>query len=241
VNRTSATKLGFTPEKMVGQNVHYDWEGKKYDFEVIGVMEDFHQNSLHEEIKPTLFELADSTKRYDFMLASVSTSNFEQTVSSIETIWKSTITDTPFEYSFLDENIQKQYDEDRRISKIITSFGLIAMIICSLGLYGLSSYMAESRFKEIGIRKVMGASVSQLVSMMSTEFVKLVLIAFVVAVPIAWYGMDKWLESFAYRIPVEWMVFAWAGIVAISIALITVSFESIKAAMGNPVESLRNE
>ena len=241
VNRTSATKLGFTPEKMVGQYVHYDWEGKKYDFEVIGVMEDFHQNSLHEEIKSTLFEMADSTKRYDFMLASVSTSNFEQTVSSIETIWKSVITDTPFEYSFLDQSIQKQYDEDRRISKIITSFGFIAMVICSLGLYGLSSYMAESRFKEIGIRKVMGASVRQIVAMMSTEFVKLVLIAFVIAVPIAWYGMDKWLESFAYRIPIQWLVFAWAGIVAISIALITVSFESIKAATGNPVESLRNE
>ena len=241
MNRTSATRLGFTPEKMVGQNVHYDWEGKKYDFEVIGVMEDFHQNSLHEEIKPTLFEMADSTKRYDFMIASVSTTNFEQTVSSIETIWKSIINDTPFEYSFLDESIQKQYDEDRRISKIITSFGLIAMVICSLGLYGLSSYMAESRFKEIGIRKVMGASVSQIVAMISTEFVKLVLIAFVIAVPIAWYGMDKWLESFAYRIPVEWIVFAFAGVIALSIALITVSFESIKAAMGNPVKSLRNE
>ncbi|MEK6780399.1 MAG: ABC transporter permease [Bacteroidota bacterium] len=241
LNRTASSKLGFTPEKMVGQNIHFDWEGKKYDFQVIGVMEDFHQNSLHEEIKPTSFEMADSTKRYDFIIASVSTGNFEQTVSSIETIWKSVISDTPFEYSFLDQNIQKQYDEDRRISKIITSFGMIAMIICSLGLYGLSSYMAESRFKEIGIRKVMGASVSQIVAMMSTEFVKLVLIAFVIAVPVAWYGMDKWLESFAYRIPVEWIVFALAGVVALSIALITVSFESIKAAMGNPVESLRNE
>lgn len=241
LNRTSASKLGFTPEKMVGQNVHYDWEGKKYDFEVIGVMEDFHQNSLHEEIKSTLFEMADSTKRYDFMIASVSTGNFEQTVNAIETIWKSVISDTPFEYSFLDENIQKQYDEDRRIAKIITSFGMIAMVICSLGLYGLSSYMAESRFKEIGIRKVMGANVSQIVAMMSTEFVRLVLIAFVIAVPVAWYGMDKWLESFAYRIPIEWLVFAWAGIVAISIALITVSFESIKVAMGNPVKALRNE
>jgi putative ABC transport system permease protein len=241
INRTSATKLGFTPEKIVGQNLHYDWEGEKYDFEVIGVMEDFHHNSLHEEIKPTLFEMADSTKRYDFIIASVSTSNFEQTVASIETIWKSVIIDTPFEYSFLDQNIQKQYDEDRRISKIITSFGLIAMIICSLGLYGLSSYMAESRFKEIGIRKVMGASVSQIVAMMSTEFVKLVLIAFVIAVPVAWYGMDKWLESFAYRISIEWMVFAFAGVVALAIALVTVSFESIKAAIGNPVESLRSE
>ena len=115
------------------------------------------------------------------------------------------------------------------------------MIICGLGLYGLSSYMAERRFKEIGIRKVMGASVGQIVTMMSTEFVKLVLIAFVIAVPVAWYGMSKWLESFAYKISIEWFVFALAGVVALAIALVTVSFESIKAAMGNPVESLRSE
>jgi len=241
LNRTSVSKLGFTPEKIVGQNLHFDWEGKKYDFQVIGVMEDYHQNSLHEEIKPTLFEVPDSTRRYDYMIASVSAANFEQTIQSVEKTWKSLIHDTPFEYSFLDQNIQKQYDEDRRVSKIITSFGLIAMVICGLGLYGLSSYMAERRFKEIGIRKVMGASVQQIVTMMSAEFVKLVVIAFVIAVPIAWYGMHKWLEGFAYKIPVEWMVFVLAGLVALVIALITVSFESIKSAMGNPVDSLRSE
>ncbi len=241
LNRTAATKLGFTPEKIIGQNLHFDWQGKKYDFQVIGVMEDYHQNSLHEEIKPVLFEMADSTKRYDFMVASVSTANFEQTIQSIEQLWKSQIHDTPFEYSFLDQNIQKQYDEDKRVSKIISSFGLIAMIICSLGLYGLSSYMAERRFKEIGIRKVLGASVQQIVAMMSTEFVKLVLIAFVIAVPVAWYGMNKWLQSFAYRIEINWLVFCLAGFIALTIALLTVSFESIKSAMGNPVNSLRSE
>jgi putative ABC transport system permease protein len=241
LNRTSAKKLGFTPEKAVGQALHFDWQGTKYDFEVIGVMEDFHQTSLHDEIKPILFYMADTTNQYNFMVASVSTGNFEQTISSLEKIWKSAINDTPFEYSFLDENIQKQYEEDRRISSIITSFGFIAMIICSLGLYGLSSYMAEGRFKEIGIRKVMGASVRQIVTMMSTEFMKLVLVAFALAVPVAWYGMSQWLESFAYRIPIEWMVFVWAGIVALSIALFTVSFECVKAALSNPVESLRNE
>lgn len=241
LNRAAAAKLGFTPEKIVGQNLHFDWQKKKYDFQVIGVMEDFHQNSLHEEIRPTLFEIADSTKRFDYAIVSVSKANFEQSIQYIEKSWKSLIHDTPFEYSFLDENIKKQYDEDKRVSRIITSFGFIAMIICGLGLYGLSSYMAERRFKEIGIRKVMGASVSQIVTMMSTEFVKLVLIAFVIAVPIAWYGMNKWLETFAYKISVGWIVFALAGIVALTIALITVSFESIKSAMGNPVESLRSE
>jgi putative ABC transport system permease protein len=241
LNRMAVTKLGFTPEKIVGQNLHFDWQGKKYDFQVIGVMEDYHQNSLHEEIKPVLFEMADSTKRYDYMIASVSPSNFDQTIQSIEKVWKSQIHDTPFEYSFLDQNIQKQYDDDKRISKIISSFGLIAMIICSLGLYGLSSYMAERRFKEIGIRKVMGASVPQIVTMMSTEFVKLVLIAFLIAVPIAWYGMSKWLQGFAYRVEISWLVFALAGVIALAIALLTVSFESIKSAMGDPVKSLRSE
>jgi putative ABC transport system permease protein len=179
LNRTSAEKFGFTPEKIVGQNLHFDWQGQKYDFEVIGVIEDYHQSSLHEAIQPTLFEMADSTNRYDYIIVSVATENFEQTTQFVEQTWKSLIHDTPFEYSFLDDNIQKQYSSDRKISRIVTSFGLIAMAICGLGLYGLSSYMAERRFKEIGIRKVMGASVSQIVGMMSTEFVKLVLIAFV--------------------------------------------------------------
>ncbi|MBS1506553.1 MAG: ABC transporter permease [Bacteroidetes bacterium] len=241
VNQKSAEKLGFTPEKAIGEKVHFDWRGKKYDFEIIGVMENFHQTSLHDEITPIMFELTDSTTRYGYMIASVASTKFEETVKSIEKTWKAQVTDTPFEYSFLDKNIQKQYEEDKKISKIITSFGVMAMIICSLGLYGLSSYMAERRFKEIGIRKVMGASVNQIVTMMSAEFVKLVLIAFVIALPLAWYGMTRWLEGFAYRVPVSWMVFVLAGLAALSIALITVSFESVKSAMSNPVDSLRSE
>jgi len=241
LNRTAATKLGFAPDKIVGQNLHFDWEGNKYDFTVIGVMEDFHQNSLHEEITPTLFEMADSTKRFDYLVASVSTTDLDHTIASIEKIWKSEIISTPFEYSFLDQSLQKLYDEDHRFSGIVTGFAFIAMIICCLGLYGLSSYMTERRNKEIGIRKVMGASVRQIVAMMSTEFVRLVLIAFVIAVPVAWYGMNKWLEGFAYRVSVSWLVFALAGIAALAIALITVSFESIRSATNNPVDSLRSE
>lgn len=241
LNHTAVARLGFTPENIVGQNLHFDWLGRRYDFQVIGVMEDFHQNSLHEEIKPTSFEMERNNKRYDYVIASVASANFEQTVKSIEGTWKSLIHDTPFEYSFLDQTVQKQYDEDRRVSKIISSFGIIAMIICALGLYGLSSYMAERRVKEIGIRKVLGASVQQIVVMMSAEFVRLVLIAFVIAVPVAYYGMSKWLEGFAYRVSIGWFVFAMAGLVALVIALVTISFESIKSAMGNPIDSLRSE
>jgi putative ABC transport system permease protein len=241
LNCTAVSKLELTPEKIVGQSLHFDWEGKRYDFLVIGVMEDFHQNSLHEEIKPTLFEMDNNNERYDYVIASVASTNFGPTVKSIERAWKSLIHDTPFEYSFLDQTIQKQYDEDRRVSKIISCFGIIAMIICALGLYGLSSYMAERRVKEIGIRKVLGASVQQIVVMMSAEFVRLVLIAFVIAGPVAYYGMSKWLEGFAYKVSIGWLVFAMAGLVALTIALVTISFESMKSAMGNPIDSLRSK
>ncbi len=241
LNHTAATKLGFEPDEIIGQYLHFDWQGQKYDFEVIGVIDDYHQNSLHEEIKPILFELAGDTESYDYMIASVSSTNFEQTTQFIESTWKSLINDTPFEYSFLDQNIEKQYNEDRRISKIITSFGLIAMAICGLGLYGLSSYMAERRFKEIGIRKVMGASITQIITLMSKEFIKLVVIAFIIAGPIAWYCMTKWLEGFSYKTPIGWSVFVLAGVLALGIALITVSFESVKSAVSNPVDSLRSE
>ncbi len=241
LNHTAATKLGFEPDQIIGQYLHFDWQGQKYDFEVIGVIEDYHQNSLHEEIKPILFELAGNTESYDYMIASVSSTNFEQTTQFIESTWKSLINDTPFEYSFLDQNIEKQYHEDLRISKIITSFGLIAMAICGLGLYGLSSFMAERRFKEIGIRKVMGASITQIITLMSKEFIKLVVIAFIIAGPIAWYCMTKWLEGFSYKAPIGWTVFVLAGVLALGIALITVSFESIKSAVSNPVDSLRSE
>jgi len=241
LNRTAVSKLGFAPEKIVGQSLHFDWLGRRYDFQVIGVMEDFHQNSLHEAIKPTLFEMENNNRRYDYVIASIAAADVERTIKAIEGTWKSLIQDTPFEYSFLDQTIQRQYDEDRRVSGIISGFGIIAMIICVLGLYGLSSYMAERRFKEIGIRKVLGASVSQIVVMMSAEFVRLVLIGFVIAVPVAYYGMSKWLEGFAYKVSIGWTVFAGAGFVALAIALVTVSFESIKSAMGNPVDSLRSE
>ncbi len=241
VNRTAAKKFGFEPEQMVGQPLFFDWQGKKYSFEVVGVMEDFHQTSLKEVISPVLFEMSARPNNSRYAVVKIKPGSAKESLDLIEKKWKATVKDTPFEYFFLDEHIQKQYLEDKKISTIITSFTIIAMFVSCLGLYGLSSYMTERRFKEIGIRKVMGASVQQIVAMMSAEFVKLVLIAFIIAVPVAWYGMTKWLGSFAYKVSIGWMVFALAGLVALAIALITISFESIKAAMGNPVESLRSE
>ncbi len=241
INRTSAEKFGFTPEGAVGQHIYAEGNGKKYSYEIIGVMEDYHQQNLKEVIRPLMFQLADSTDYFSFVVADVSTENFKEAVSSIGKIWNEQVSDTPFEYSFLDESLQKQYDEDRKVSNIISSFTIIAMLISCLGLYGLSSYMAERRFKEIGVRKIMGASVKQIVGMMSKEFIKLVLVAFIISVPLAWYGMTAWLSGFAYKTDIDFFIFVYAGTAALLVALLTVSFESLKAAIANPVESLRNE
>jgi putative ABC transport system permease protein len=241
INRTAAKKYGMEPEAIVGKHIFYEGQGEKYDFEVIGVMEDYHQASLKEEIYPTMFTMAADKNSYSHMVLSLNTLDFPQTVEMIEQIWKKNIDNTPFEYSFLDEDIRLQYLADRKVSQIVTSFALIALLISCLGLYGLSAFMAERRFKEIGIRKVLGATVSEIAGLMSTEFLKLVLVAVFLSIPVAWYAMDKWLTGFAYHISVDVFVFVHAAAGALVIALLTVSFESIRAASYNPVKSLRSE
>ncbi|HEY9488384.1 MAG TPA: ABC transporter permease, partial [Chryseosolibacter sp.] len=206
INRASAKKFGVEPDQMIGRKLYFDWQGNNYSFQVIGVMEDYHQTSLKDPIIPVIFEIADSANSYNNIIVSVNPSRFSETLSSIEEEWKSQVEDAPFEYSFIDDNIQKLYNDDQRVSRIITYFAAIAMIICSLGLYGLSSFMAERRLKEIGVRKVMGASVSQIVGMMSGEFVKLVLLAFVIGTPVAWYVMNQWLQGFEYKTSLNFFV-----------------------------------
>jgi putative ABC transport system permease protein len=241
INRASAKKFGVEPDKIVGEKIYFDWQGKNYVNEVIGVMEDYNQTSLKDPIIPIIFQMPDSVNRYNFMIASVNSSGLPETISAIEHVWNDQVVDTPFEYTFLDEDIQKQYHDDDRVSTIITYFTVIAIIICCLGLYGLSSFMAERRTKEIGVRKVMGASVPQIMGMMSKEFVKLVLLAFLIATPLSWYAMNKWLQAFEYKVPLEITVFIFAGLGAITIAVLTISYESLKAANADPARTLRNE
>ena len=242
VNRASAKQYGYEPEEMVGKNIYFDWDKKKHSFEVIGVTEDYHHISTREEIKPLILVMPDTINEYEVMIASLRPGgDFEKAVKGVEKIWKAQVDNTPFEYSFLDENVQKQYDEDRRVARIITAFTCMAVLISCLGLYGLSTYMAERRFKEIGVRKVMGASVKQIVSLMSSEFIKLVLVALALSVPLSWYLMDLWLQGFAYRVSIDVLIFVYAGSIALIIALITVSFESLKAASSNPLNALRSE
>jgi putative ABC transport system permease protein len=241
LNRESAKKFGMEPEQIIGQKIYFDWQGENYGFEVIGVMEDYNQTSLKDPILPVMFELSGTADNYGYLIASANTDDFSKSITAIESIWKTQVSDTPFEYSFLDDTIQKQYNEDHRLSKIITSFSTVAMIICSLGLYGLSSFMAERRQKEIGVRKVMGASVTQITTMMSKEFLKLVIVAFVIAIPMAWYSMNKWLQGFEYKTPLNIEPFIYAGLGAFVIALLTISYESLKAANTDPAKTLRSE
>jgi putative ABC transport system permease protein len=159
----------------------------------------------------------------------------------METIWKRNLAAVPFEFQFQDDVVQKQYESEITLGNIINSFTLMAILISSLGLFGLASFSAEQRSKEIGIRKVLGASVAGIVQLLSKDFLKLVMVSFIIASPIAWWAMNKWLQGFNYRVPVSWWMFALAGIIAIGIALFTVSFQAIKAAVANPTKSLKTE
>lgn len=241
VNRAGCNELGFTPEEAVGAELAMDWQGKHLVFNVIGVMEDYHQASLKEKIVPTVFFKRNGDQRLDHTIAKLSTNDITGTLAAIEEKWKTLNPDTPFEFIFLDERIQKQYADDERVSQIITVFTVIAIVISCLGLYGLSTFMAEQRFKEIGVRKVLGADVSQIVALMSREFVKLIIIAFAISVPLGFYVMTQWLKGFEYKTTIDPFIFVYAGIAAFLIAILTVSFESFKAASTNPVKALRTE
>ncbi|MGC3943051.1 MAG: ABC transporter permease [Chryseolinea sp.] len=241
LNEKAVKNYGETPESIIGKRLHFDWQDTAYHFQVIGVMENYHQKSLKEEIDAMCFETNSDNKHFEFLIGTIDTQQMPEQVAKMENVWNRLVPDSPFDYSLLDDTLQKQYDEDRRISRIITYFTVLAMLISCLGLYGLSTYMAERRFKEIGVRKVLGANVNSIVALMSKEFIKLVVIAFAISVPLAWYAMDRWLESFAYAVGINFMIFVYAGVGALAVALITVSFESLKAASQNPVNSLRSE
>jgi putative ABC transport system permease protein len=207
-------------------------------FTVIGVVEDFNFNSMHEQIAPLALQFGLSPSSVS---VKVSGMDMKNTLLSIAATWKQFAPDQPMRYTFLDERFAAMYADVTRMGHIFTTFAILAIIIACLGLFALSAFMAEQRSKEIGIRKVLGASISGITTLLSFDFVKLVALAIFIASPIAWWGMNKWLQGFAYRAPVQWWIFAAAGLAAILIALITVSFQSIKAAMMNPVKSLKSE
>ena len=207
--------------------------------QVIGVVKDFAYSSMHQKTGPVVV-FNDPTLRHYFAVR-LAAGNTIRSLSNIEKTWKKFIPKSPFEYTFMDETFNNFYKEDRQTSLLIFVFAVIAIILSAMGLFSLAAFEAQKRIKEIGVRKVLGATVMQITNMLSATFLKLVFIACLLAFPLAWWVMNKWLQDFAYRINISWYVFAIAGFVALIIALVTVSFQSIKAALANPVKSLRSE
>jgi putative ABC transport system permease protein len=241
LNETAARELGFLPaSQAVGKWVALDWEGTQHRLDVIGIVKDFHFKDLHIPIEPYGFLLG-VKNNYNYLIAHSKSGNTGNTLTSLKNVWHKINPGEPFEYSLLDQDFQKNYEADNRLASLINYFTLIAILISCLGLFGLSIFSAEQRIKEIGIRKVLGASISNIVFMLSKDFLKLVCVAVLIASPIAWFAMNKWLQNFAYRITISWDVFVLTIFLAIFIALVTIIFQAVKAAMSNPVKNLRTE
>ena len=241
LNEEAIKQIGFSSSQdAIGKNVKIDYQGKTFSLQVIGVVKDFHFKDLHVPIEPYGFQL-NTGNSFTYLFAHAGTNNINATLKAIETAWHKLNPNEPFEYSFLDDDFQKNYEAGNRLASIVSYFTIIAILISCLGLFGLSLFSTEQRTKEIGIRKVLGATSGNIVTLLSKDFVKLVLIAIIIASPLAWYAMNKWLEDFAYRIHISWSIFLITSVIAMAIALLTVSFQAVRAAISNPAKSLRTE
>jgi putative ABC transport system permease protein len=243
VNEETVNRFGFTsPQDAIGKWMAFEWQGQQYRFNIVGVVKNFHFRDLHESIAPFAFRFYNQPDAgFNYMIAHIKDDNVKAALTTLQSTWKSVNPNEPFEYSFLDQDFQKNYEADSRRANLINSFTIIAIIISCLGLFGLATFTAEQRTKEIGIRKVLGASITGLVALLAKDFLKLVAIAVLIASPLAWYAMNKWLENFAYRTTIGWQVFVITTILAMVIAFATISFQAVKAALANPVKNLRTE
>jgi putative ABC transport system permease protein len=238
INESTAAWVG--SGNVVGKKI-YSFDGQQSESKpltILGVVKNFHYESLRKNIGPLIFSLG---RRNATAVFKVNTANIKNLVQQVEQKWTAMAPGRPFSYQFMDESFDNMYRGEQRVGKIAFTLALLAIIIACLGLFGLATFMAEQRTKEIGIRKVLGASVQGLIRLLSVDFLKLVLISFVFAAPLAWFIMNKWLQDFAFRINITWWIFVVAGMLAFIIALLTVSFQAIKAALANPVKSLRTE
>ena len=209
---------------------------------VIGVVKDFHYQSLHQKITPLIFISSQRNNDiYGAIGVKVKSDHFQNTLNNIQHTWDNYVKDHPYNYSFLDQTVAEQYHAEQTTQKVFSVFTVLAIFIACIGLMGLAAYATQQRIREIGIRKVLGASISGIVSMLSVDFLKLILFASLVAFPIAWFAMHNWLQNFAYRITINWLVFILAAGISILIAMLTISFQAIKAALMNPIKSLRSE
>lgn len=236
INETTAKFLGY--ENPVGQKIYRGDKANRTALTVIGVVKNFHFESLKQNVGPLCMALGNSTGYASFKIDASDASGL---IAQIQNKWKTMAVGMPFSYRFLDEAYTQMYHDEQRTGTLALSFSILAILIASLGLFGLAAFIAEQRTKEIGIRKVLGASAVSVVNMLNKQFIKLVLIASVVAVPVGWWAMNTWLQDFAYKVNIGWWIFAAAGIITLIIALLTVSSQAIKAAFSNPIKSLRTE
>ncbi|SHN12982.1 ABC transporter permease [Chitinophaga sp. CF418] len=239
LNETAVRALGWQ-QNPIGKELigHIDDNGVKTYYRVIGVVSDFHFESLRQKIGPLVMFLGGNSGN---ILVKTRPGELPQLLASLKEQWESFSPAAPFSYSFLDDRFKQVYLGEQKIEQVLTLFSGLTIFIACLGLFGLATYTAEQRTKEIGVRKVLGASVGSVVALLSQDFLKPIVIALVLASPVAWWGMDQWLKEFAYKVTIDWWFFALAGLLAIGIALLTVSYQSIKAALTNPIKSLRNE
>lgn len=238
VNKTTIDVFNIKLDSAIGSIISQTYEGRRQDFEIVGVSDDYHFASLKSVIEPLILF---NESQPNWMILRTNSNDFKSLLVNLAAKWKITNPNIPFVYTFVDKEVEKLYVEEQRLSKISILFTMLAIIISCLGLFGLVSYVAEQKRKEIGIRKVLGASVQTVVKLLTKDFVLLVGIAFVIAVPLAYFTMQNWLQDFTYRIDISLWVFFLAGFVALIITLLTVSFQAIKAAIANPVKSLRTE
>ncbi|WKN44375.1 ABC transporter permease [Tunicatimonas pelagia] len=238
INETAVRRFGeHSPEDVIGKRVWIGLNGSEGT--IVGVVKDFHNRSFHETIDPLC--ITTSTDWYSSCAVKINPGNLQSTLSDLETSWVEVFPNHVFEYSFLDEQIARFYETDNMIFRLIQIFASIAIIIGCLGLYGLVSFMAAQKTKEVGVRKVLGASLPSILWLFGKEFTRLLILAFVIAAPLAWWVMQNWLENFTYRIEIGGGIFALAIAATFLIAMLTVSFQSVRAALANPVDSLRNE
>ncbi|HEY4111893.1 ABC transporter permease [Puia sp.] len=240
LNETALKQLGYDPNTAVGRKISYDFQGKHAVMQIVGVVKDFNFESLYKPI----YSLGLTTtlgNPHSYLIANLNTGAYASILREAEAAWKRVNPNQPFAYSFLDKDFQANYEKDQRSSSIVGYFTLVTILIACLGLFGLSVFSAEQRTREIGIRKVLGATVTNITLLLSRDFLGLVCIAILVSTPMAWYAMHRWLQSFAYQIDIGWWLFPLSGLIAVAIAWLTVSLQAIKAAISNPVKSLRSE
>lgn len=237
VNKTTVDFLGFTPEEAIGKKVDMQLGNNSY---IYGVVDDFNFESLHSSIGAYAFHNG-ATESKSYLLVRFSNDLITESMSNFEKTFKSVVSNSAFEYTFLDSNLDKLYEKEQQTASVGLLFSILAIIVACLGLFALAAFMAEQRNKEIGIRKVFGASVSKIIQLLSVDFMKLVLISLVISFPLAFYFMSSWLQDFAYRIDISWTVFLIAAVLALVVTFVTVGYQAIKAAISNPIKSLRTE